>query len=171
MNRSKFCSVAMAVTLLSAPALAVKPGEMLYIRAKDTKLLKDAKATSKEVAKLQPGTEVVWNGADKTDKTFHSVKAGAKSGFVLMVNLTPVKPSTEVSGDGKSIDGHAVASSGAATRALSASAQALAVKKPELAVAGQQVVELELINAEALKDTKGACELAVKQGLSQEVCK
>ena len=171
MNRSKASCVALAVALISAPALAVKEGGTLYIRSKDTKVLKTAKANGATVATLQPGTEVTWQGADKTDKTFHSIKAGAKAGFVLQANLTPVKPATEVTGDGKTIDAHAFASTGAATRAMSDSGQSLVVKKPELSVAAQQIVELELISGKALKDTKGACELAVKQGLSKEVCK
>src|SRR5437868_12597315 len=149
MNRGKVGSVCLIVTLLSAPAWAVKPGDKLYIKSKDTKVLKAAKATAPAVVTLQPGAEVEWQGADKTDKQFHSVKSGAKAGFVLMSNLTPLKPSTEVTGDGKTIDAHALASSGAATRALSASGQSLATKKPELAAAAQQVVELELVNAEA----------------------
>ncbi len=171
MTCSKACCLALAVTLMSLPAWAVKPGDTLYIRSKDTKVLKAAKANAPPVVTLQPGAEVVWNGADKTDKAFHAVKSGAKTGFVLMVNLTPIKPSEEKGGDGNTITGHAVASSGAATRALSGSAQAMVVKKPELDKAAKQVVALELINAEVNKDPKGICELAVKQGLTKEVCK
>src|SRR4051812_10193755 len=111
---------------------------MLYIRSAGVKLLKTAAPTGAVVGPLKQGDEVEWMGADEKNKTFHKVKAGAKQGFVLQANLTPNKPQTEMVGnDGKTIDGHALAASGAATRTLSQAAQNLALNKPDLATAGK----------------------------------
>lgn len=163
MDRSKAFCLGLTVALFAAPAWAVKVGDTLYIRSKDTKVVKAAKPNAPAVTVLQPGAEVVWQGADKTDKQFHSVKAGAKQGFVLQANLTPSKPATELSGDGKSIDAHALASSGAATRALSEAGQMQASKSPDLTTAGKQVVLLELINDKVTD--KDIIEHAAKQKL------
>ena len=163
MKRSRAFRLGLAVVLISLPAWAVKVGETLYIRSKDTALLKTAAATGAPVAKLQPGTEVIWNGADAKNKQFHKVKAGPKEGFVLQVNLTTNKPQTEVGSDGKGIDGHALAASGAATRTLSEVGQTQAAKTPDLTTAGKQVVLLELINAKVTD--KDLIDFAAKQGL------
>ena len=163
MRRSKAFRVGLAVAVVSTPAWAVKVGEMLYIRSKDTALVKKADPKAPVVAKLQPGTEVIWNGADEKNKTFHKVKAGAKEGYVLQANLTPSKPKDEVASDGKGISARAVASSGAATRALSEEGQGYASKTPDLQTAGKQVVMLEAINSQ-IKD-KDVVDHAAKQGL------
>lgn len=109
-----------AIALISAGgAWAVAKGGKLYIKSKDTKVLKDAKAGAGAVTTLQPGTEVVWQGASEKDKTFHAIEAGSKKGFVLMSNLSPSKPATEIdSTSGKPMSAQAFASSGAATKAL-----------------------------------------------------
>lgn len=163
MRRSKGFRLALAVTVISSPAWAVKVGDMLYIRSKDTALVKKADPKAPVVGKLQPGTEVVWGGPDATNKQFHKVKAGAKEGFVLQANLTPSKPSDEVGSDGKGIGARAVATSGAATRALSEQGKTYAEKTPDLTTAGKQVVLLEAINA-LIKD-KDIADHAAKQGL------
>ena len=109
-----------AIALISAGgAWAVAKGGTLYIKSKDTKVLKEPKAGSTAVVTVQPGTEVIWNGASPTDKTFHDVTVGGKKGFVLMSNLSPSKVSTEIdSSSGKPMSAQAFASSGAATKAL-----------------------------------------------------
>ena len=163
MRRSKTFRLVLAVAVIASPAWAVKVGEMLYIRSKDTALVKKADPKAPVVTKLQPGTEVVWEGADATNKSFHKVKAGAKEGYVLQVNLTPAKPQDEMASDGKGISAHAVASSGAATRTLSEEGQKYAEKTPDLVTAGKQVVMLEGINAQ-IKD-KDVVDFAAKQGL------
>ncbi|GEM_PF-1400084 len=163
MRRSKAFRAALAVAVIASPAFAVKPGGTLYIRSKDTTLLKKADLKAPAVTKLQPGTEVVWNGPDEKDAKFHKVKAGAKEGFVLQANLTPSKPSDEVGADGKGISARAVASSGAATRTLSESGKMYAEKTPDLTTAGKQVVLLEGINV-AVKE-KDVVDHAAKAGL------
>ncbi len=116
--------LAVAVVLSAAPALAVKVGDTVYIQSKDTALLKTASATASTLTKLQPGTEVVWQGTDATNKQFHKVKAGAKEGFVLQSNIKPNKPLVEVASDGKPTTMSALASSGAATHAFRSRSEA-----------------------------------------------
>jgi hypothetical protein len=163
MRRSKAFRVGLAVAVVSTPAWAVKVGEMLYIRSKDTALVKKADPKAPVVTKLQPGTEVVWEGPDATNKQFHKVKAGGKEGYVLQANLTPSKPLDETGSDGKGISARAVASSGAATRTLSETGQKYAEKTPDHMMAAQQVVMLEGINVQ-IKD-KDVQDHAAKQGL------
>lgn len=102
---------------VSTGALAIAKGGTLYIRSKDTALLKEPKANSQSLMKLQPGTEVVWNGASAKDKAFHEVVVGGKKGFVLMSSLSPNKPQEEVdSSSGKPMTAQTFASSGAAVK-------------------------------------------------------
>lgn len=102
---------------VSTGALAIAKGGTLYIRSKDTALLKEPKANSQSLMKLQPGTEVVWNGPSEKDKSFHEVVVGGKKGFVLMSSLSPNKPQTEVdSSSGKPMSAAAFANSGAASK-------------------------------------------------------
>lgn len=113
-------SLLAAALLVSSAAFAVAKGGTLYIKSKDTKVLKDAKASAAAVVTLQPGDEVVWNGPSDKDKTFHEVQAKGKKGFVLQANLSPSKPAEELDAStGKPIPKGAVASSAAATKALS----------------------------------------------------
>lgn len=141
-----------AIALIGASgAWAVAKGGTLYIKSKDTKVLKDPKADSKPVTTLQPGAEVTWNGPSDKDKTFHEVTAGGKKGFVLMTNLSPSKPATEIdSTSGKPMSAQAFASSGAATKALTPAGVTYAqgeVKKTEAAA--------EIIYAEQHNINKG----------------
>ncbi len=113
-----------AIALIGASgAWAVAKGGTLYIKSKDTKVLKDPKADAKAVVTLQPGAEVIWNGASEKDKTFHEISSGGKKGFVLMTNLSPNKPAQEIDAStGKPMSAQAFASSGAATKALTPAA-------------------------------------------------
>ena len=113
-----------AIALISAGgAWAVAKGGKLYIKSKDTKVLKDPKAGATAVVTVQPGTEVVWNGASDKDKAFHDVSVKGKQGFVLMSNLSPNQVSAELdASSGKPMSAQAFASSGAATKALTPAA-------------------------------------------------
>jgi hypothetical protein len=106
------------LTLCTATlAFAIPVGSELYIKTKDTPLLKDAKPQAPALVKLQPGTAVIWLGVSEKDKAFHQVEVGGKKGFVLRSNLSPNKPQQELdSGSGKPMSVQAFASSGAATK-------------------------------------------------------
>lgn len=102
------------VLLFSSVALGIAKGGTLYIKSKDTPLLRAPKAGSPSVATLQIGDEVIWLGPSEKDKVFHLVEAGGKKGFVLMSNLSPSKPQRElVEGVGKTLSREAFVNSGA----------------------------------------------------------
>ena len=133
------------VAALGTSGLALAADRQLFIKSKDTKLLKDASFSAKVVQTLQPGTEVTWKGADAKEKTLHKVVAGGKEGFVLQANLTPSRPAAEfLTGDGKAISAQAVASSGAATKALTPAATKYAeAKGPSAVEAACEIIYLE----------------------------
>lgn len=114
----RFSPLLIALVLSAAPsALAVSVGGKLYVKTKDTPLLKDPKSSSAKVSTLQPGTEVTWKGASAKDKQFQEVEAAGKKGFVSTSNLTPHQPQQEIDGSrGKPMSGQAFAASGAATK-------------------------------------------------------
>jgi hypothetical protein len=117
----------------------------LFIKSKDTKVLKEASFGAPVVKTLQPGTAVTWKGADPKEKTLHKVIAGGKEGYVLQANLTPSKPSDEhLTSDGQAISAHALASSGAATKALTPAALSYAKEKgPSAEEAAAEIIYLE----------------------------
>src|SRR4051812_13737067 len=118
MKRRHWLLAAAALTLAGA-AFAVAPGGKLFIRARNTRLQKDSSPTAEVVKLLQPGDEVVWNGADAKDKKWHKVTAGSVSGVVFQANLSPKPPNTELlAKTGGGVNPQAFASSGAATKAL-----------------------------------------------------
>jgi hypothetical protein len=138
--------LALASALLATPALAVKPGGTLYIKSKDTKVLPKADPKAKAVGTLQPGDEVVWQGADETNKQFHKVETPKFKGVTLQANLSPSKPAAEnlAKDNGAAIDAKAFASSGAATKALSGGALKTASGNPS-----QEELARALISVEA----------------------
>lgn len=148
MKRNLQNSLILVALLSAAGASAVKKGEALFIKSKDTKVLKDPKATAKAVVTLQPGTEVIWNGASEKDKQFHEVSVNGKKGYVLMTNLTPNKPTDEISGStGKPISPQAFASSGAATKALSPAGISMAKSAgPSGTEAAAEIIYVEEFN-------------------------
>lgn len=133
------------IAALGTGAVGLAADRQLFIKSKDTKLLQAANFTAKVVSTLQPGTEVTWKGADPKEKTLHKVVAGGKEGFVLQANLTPSKPANEfLTGDGKAISAQAVASSGAATKALTPAAIKYAdAKGPSANEAACEIIYLE----------------------------
>jgi len=147
--RKLIIGLAVAAALAAGAALAVKPGETLYIKTKDAKVLDKADAKAKTVGTLNPGAAVKWNGADKKNKLFHEVVAttdkGELHGYTLQQNLSPNKPASEfATSDGKAIDAEAFKSSGAATKALSESALKYA-KAESLLTLAQGVLSAESV--------------------------
>jgi hypothetical protein len=98
--------------LLACPALAVSRGGKLYVKSKDVKLRKDPNLKAAAVMTLQPGEEVVWNGASAKDKTWHEVTVAGKKGFVHQSELTPQPLVPELSSEGKPMSAQAFAASG-----------------------------------------------------------
>ena len=127
----------------AATAIAAKVGDTLFVKAKNTKVVAKASPTSDVVAVLQPGDEVVWQGADKKQKRWHKVSVGDKKGMVFQSNLTTQKPNMEVVGtSGEQVDAKAFASSGAATKALGPGAKQYGEKK-NLQQSVEQIEKLE----------------------------
>src|SRR5580692_354336 len=106
--------------VLGTPALAVAPGDTLYIRARDTGLMEHATPTSRSIDVLQPGTAVTYVAPAPKAVGWHQVDTGQKKrGFVYQSNLSKQRPSNEViKTSATPVDPRAFASSGAATKAL-----------------------------------------------------
>src|SRR3954469_7843529 len=132
-------------------AAGAKPGDTLYIKARNTRVLKDPSAGAAVVAILQPGAPVTWQGPDPKDKRWQRVVSGKNKGVVMTANLSAEKPKAEVTAvtGVDAADVKAVASAGAASKALGAGAIAYA-KELKSAAAAEQ-----LQRAEALAKTVG----------------
>src|SRR3954468_5506051 len=148
-------------------AAGSKPGVTLYVKARNTRVLKDPSGAS-VVAVLQPGAPVTWQGPDPKDKRWHRVLSGKNAGVVMASNLTAEKPKGEVT----AVTGAAAAaassfmSSGAASKALGAGAIAYANKLESKTAADQ------LQRAEDMAKTIGPREVsehARKAGLHDNV--
>lgn len=124
-------------------ALAVEEGGKLYIKTKDTLLLKEPKAKAARVDTLQPGAEVVWLGVSEKNNQFHQVQVGAKKGFVSRADLTPHRPQLELdAASGRPMSPQAFAQSGAAPR----SAPLWRGKGPEVQAAAAELLSVEELN-------------------------
>ena len=112
---------AVALLSLAGAAFALTSGETVYVRSRDTQLLKRPSATADTLLKLQPGDAVVWRGADKEQPQWHRVDVHGQVGFIWFSNLSTKPPDKELlttpKGTGK-VDAQAFASSGAAGKAL-----------------------------------------------------
>ena len=117
----------LALGLPVTGAWAVQKDGKLYVKARNTRVLKSPLPTSDVVAVLQPGQQVTWKGADPKNKQWHQVtEPGGKPGYVFQTNLSTKPPNMElVAKDGgtRAIDPAAFVSSGAAVKALSPGAE------------------------------------------------
>ena len=73
-----------------------RPGDPLFIRSKDTRLLDAAHAGANTLRFFQPGQEVIFRGVDPTDSRFIQVEQGGQAGHVLRQNLSTQDFATEV---------------------------------------------------------------------------
>jgi hypothetical protein len=151
-----------------AAAAGAKPGDTLYIKARNTRVLKDPSASAAVVAVLQPGAAVTWQGPDPKDKRWQRVTAGKSKGVVLSANLTAEKPKGELTAvtGAEAADTSAFMSSGAASKALGPGAIQYAHALKSEAAADQ------LQRAETLAKTIGPREVAAharKAGLHEVV--
>jgi hypothetical protein len=137
--------------LVAGTAAAVKVGGTLYVRTPNTRVMASTAPTADAVLVLQPGEEVVWQGADSKNKRWHKVSAKGKTGYVFQSNLSPKKPTGEVvaRAGAATTDTAAFASSGAATKALGDGAVDYGKKKQ----AGEAVNQLLTLEALAKKVT------------------
>ena len=72
---------------------AMATGQKVFVKSKNTRLLKAANIGSLTLATLQPGEEIVWQ--KKANEEFHEVVAGKQTGFVYFANLSLKKPVAE----------------------------------------------------------------------------
>lgn len=144
MKKTLTAAACAAVLLGGGAALAVAKGGTLYIKAKNAKVYDKPSASGKVKATLQPGDEVIWEGADKKAPAFHQISGKAK-GFAHQSTLSPKKPTGEVlTSDGAPVSAQAFASSGAATKALTAAGvKYAAAKGPDAQAAAAQVIYVE----------------------------
>lgn len=116
--------VALAVLGSASPALAVKVGESLYVKARNTQLKESAEPTAGTLATLQPGRAVTYRGRQAgTPWCLVSValeKKGEVQGVIFQSSLAVSPPSPEVSrkNPSKPLSPEAFASSGAAIKAV-----------------------------------------------------
>jgi hypothetical protein len=150
-------------------AAGAKPGDTLYVKARNTRVLAGPSAGAKVVTVLQPGAAVTWEGPDPKDKRWQRVVSGKDKGVVLGATLTAEKPKAEVmsvTGEGAA-DTSAFMSSGAASKALGAGAIAYARDELKAETAASQ-----LQRAENLAKTIGPREVSAharKAGLREAV--
>jgi len=161
-------ALALLCGLLAGPAAAAKPGDTLYIKARNTRVLKAPSAGAAVVVVLQPGDAVTWQGPDPRDKRWQKVTSGKQQGVVMTANLTAERPRQEVTGvtGAAAQDTSAFMSSGAASKALGAGAIAYA-KEQKAETAARQ-----LQRAEAMAKTVGPREVSAharKAGLHDVV--
>ena len=150
MKKRDWLVVVVAVMAVGGTALAVSKGGTLYVTSRNARLQKDSSPTSSVLQLLQPGQEVVWQGADAANKQWHKVTVGGKSGVVFQANLSPNKPSSEMVAAheaGKPIDPQAFASTGAATKAVSEAGLKYAEGK-KMTIEPQQVLVIEALSAQ-----------------------
>lgn len=88
------------VVLAALSALAFKPGMTLVVIS-DTKLHKEARASSSVVAALARHETVIWLGAAPKSTTWQQVQTtSGKKGFVETTALTDQTPRPDVARDG-----------------------------------------------------------------------
>lgn len=155
---------ALAVLLAGGVAFAkLNPGQKVFVKAKNTKLLAKPEANSQVREILQPGDEVAWESGPEA-KEFHRIKSPKNTeGYVFFSNLALERPKPEIFTGGTTKDARAFASSGAATRALAEGAIRYGDKKLNDQQAVAAVVTMEAIAAQV--SAGDAAKLVAENGL------
>jgi hypothetical protein len=133
-------------------ALALKDGDTVYVRSRNTKLLEAPRADANAKQTLSAGEALTWRRAAAGN--FHEVQTRAEqqTGFVYYANLALKLPKEERwSAANTTADREAFATSGAATRGLTQGAVQLAATNASLAEAAVALKALEMLQA-ALTD-------------------
>jgi hypothetical protein len=131
-----------------APAWALKDGDMVYVRARNTKLLSEPRADAGAKQTLKPGEALTWRKA--AARSFHEVQTAAekKTGFVYYANLALKPPGEERwASSNTTVDRESFSSSGAATKGLTQGALQLAATDAALAKAATALRALEQLQA------------------------
>ena len=157
--RKRALLVATLGLCVMAPAQAADETNLLYVKARNTRLMASSAPTAGVVAILQPGQKVKWLGADKKSPQWHRVEASGKQGLVFQSNLSKKPPSMELlaKDGGTPVDAGVYANSGAAVRGLSDGAIAYGNGKKDPDLSGA-VTQLQALEAKA--DQIGPEELA-----------
>ncbi len=139
----------MLLTLIlcaATSALAIARGGTLYIKSKDTGLMKQPNDKSAPIARLQPGTEVIWAGPSEKDKAWHQVSVNGKTGFVRRQDLSPHQPQAELDATtGKPMSAQTFAGGGAAKCGFGASASVYK-SSPATESAAAELIYVEELN-------------------------
>jgi hypothetical protein len=140
--------VLVAVFLCAASnAVAVKPGDTLFIKTKEVALHKQPTARSASLLKLALGTEVTWLGPSEKDKLWHLVEVNGKQGFVQRADLSPNRAQAELdSSTLKPMSAQAFASSGAARSDTFGNAPWKHSFDPKQQEAAAELISLEELN-------------------------
>jgi len=164
--------LALVCTMTGGTALAVKPGGLLYVKAKNTHLKASSSPTADTLVVLQPGKEVTYDGkvaGTPWCKVKVAVeKKGTVAGFIYQANLGVSPPAMEVTSKspGKPLSPEAFASSGAAVKALGPGAITYGASLPE-SQSSDQLIALEKLAA-SIKDAQ-VVEYAREGGLPEVV--
>jgi len=84
------------VGIAGSTLAAVKKGETLYVKAKNTRLMDSAATGANVVRVLQPGQTVTWLGKDPKNKQWHQVEVDGKKGVVFQSTLSAQPPNMEL---------------------------------------------------------------------------
>lgn len=158
---------AAAVLLAAGAAWALKPGDTVYVRARNTPLQSKPSTTSKPAAPaLQPGAKLQWLEQAKDAPRFHKVRtAKGATGYVWYQNLSTTPPRTELvveSGKAKNVDAQAFASYGAAARGVASGPRKVSGRLDKETTAKQFAVLEEV--ARQVKKTDAAPKAHVAAG-------
>ena len=132
-----------------ASAWALKDGDTVYVRARNTKWLARPSAEARVIHTLKPGEAVTWRRAAAGN--FHEVQPTSekKTGFVYFANLALQPPREEqwAASRTTTLDTGAFATSGAATKGLAQGAAQLASTDAALAEAAAALSALGALQA------------------------
>jgi len=140
--------ILLSLSVAAPSAHALKDGETVYVKARNTKLLVAAKAEAEVKAVLRVGDALRWR--QKEASGFHRVSLPGKAEvyFVYGANLSLQAPRQEQwAASGTTVDTKAFASSGAATKGLSEGAFQMAVGDAQLEKAAKALLALEAMQA------------------------
>jgi len=142
----------------------------VYVRARNTRLMKSSDLRAKQLKLLQPGDEVAYLGVDEANRQWRQVKVDGLVGVVFQSNLSLTPPKAENLGNSTTgaAELKSYASKGAAIKALGPGALAYASKSNAadvaLKLAGAELLATEIGDKEMAKHAAEAGLFAVVGG-------